>query len=129
MVTSLRSTHGRDRVLCVCYGLGTAVGFLVMAGMALAYVLKQGDANLLRVAADFVREALSTLAGGFVYADLTLVWIVLAVFMVHEARRLGIRHVWAYIVAAPLLALAVSLPAFMLVRQLKIARKEGTDGR
>lgn len=128
MVVMLRQTSGTHRMLCVCYGLLTVAGFLVMAGMALAYVLKQGDANLFRVAGDFVGEALSNLAGGFIYADLTLVWIALSVFMVHEARRLDIRHVWAYIVAAPLLALAVSFPAFMFVRQLKIARKVRTDG-
>jgi hypothetical protein len=128
MVVLLGQTRGSDRVLCVCYGLFTIAGLLVMGGMALAYVLRQGDANLFRVAGDFVHEALSNLAGGFIYADITLVWIALAVFMVHEARRLDIRHVWAYIVAAPLLALAVSFPAFMFVRQLKIARKVRTDG-
>jgi hypothetical protein len=69
-----------------------------------------------------VRNALVNEASVFIYADLTLVWIALSVFMVVEARRLGIRYVWAYIAGAPLLALNVTFPLFMLVRQLKIAR-------
>lgn len=113
----------RDRALCLCYGLFTVGGFLLMAWLAVDFVLSHGDGGLLGVVRDFVRDALATSAGVFIYVDLTLVWIALAVFMVAEGRRLGIRHVWAYIVLAPVLALCVSFPAFMFVRQRKIGTR------
>ncbi|KRV48196.1 hypothetical protein AQ490_26185 [Wenjunlia vitaminophila] len=112
--------RGNDRAMCVCYGLLAVAGFVFMSSLAIAYVLENSDRGL-GIVTGFVEEALSNLAGKFIYADLTLVWAMLAVFMVVEGRRLGIRHVWAYIVGAPLLALAVSFPLFMLVRQFKIA--------
>lgn len=113
--------RGRDRTLCLFYGLSAVGGFLVMGAMAAAYVadhLADGPAGVVR---DFLRDAVANLASGFVYADLTLVWIGLAGFMVAESRRLGIRHVWAYVAGAPVLALCVSLAVFMFVRQVRIA--------
>ncbi|WP_307808245.1 DUF2834 domain-containing protein [Streptomyces oryzae] len=120
-MTPFAETRGRDRALCLCYGLFSVGGCLLMGAMAVTYVLDHADGGPLGLVADFLRDATTNLASRFVYADLVLVWIVLAAFMVAEARRLGIRHVWAYIVGAPVLALCVSFPVFMFVRQLKIA--------
>ncbi|MGW1071750.1 DUF2834 domain-containing protein [Streptomyces sp. NPDC002537] len=111
--------RGRDRSLCVFYGLFTVAGFVVMGWMAVAYVLEPHDGGPVGVVRDFLHDATTNLASQFVYADLTLVWIALAGFMIAEARRLGIRYVWAYIIGAPVLALCVSFTLFMLVRQLK----------
>lgn len=116
---------GRDRALCVCYGLFTAAGFVLMSWLAVDFVVAHRAGGVTGVVGDFVSEALSNPATVFIYTDLTLAWIALAVFMIVEARRLGMRHVWAYIVGAPLLALAVSLPAFMYVRQRKIGTTRG----
>ncbi|MGI5347072.1 DUF2834 domain-containing protein [Streptomyces sp. CA-250714] len=113
--------RGRDRALCLFYGLFSVGGGLVMGSMAVAYVLDHAHSGAFGLVRDFLRDASVNLAARFVYADLVLVWAALAVFMVLEARRLGIRHVWAYIVGAPVLALCVSFPVFMFVRQLKIA--------
>ncbi|RLU81336.1 hypothetical protein CTZ27_32885 [Streptomyces griseocarneus] len=111
----------RDRALCVFYGLYTVVGFVAMGWMAVDFIVGHSDGGTSGVIGDFLRDATTNLATKFVYADLTLVWIALAGFMISEARRHRIRFVWAYIIGAPLLALAVSFPLFMLVRQLKLA--------
>ncbi|MFE4371738.1 DUF2834 domain-containing protein [Streptomyces sp. NPDC056835] len=120
--------RGQDRALCVFYGLFTLGGFAVMAGMAAGYVAGHLDGGPTGVVRDFLTEALGNLASRFIYADLTLIWLVLAGYMIVEARRHRIRHVWAYIVGAPALALCVSFPLFMLVRQLKIAAGDGPPG-
>ena len=112
----------RDRALCVCYGLFAAVGFAIMMSLAVSYVLEHSNSGIFGVAGDFLRDATANPATVFIYADLTLVWIALAAFMVVEARRHRIRYVWAYIIGAPLLALCVSFPAFMFVRQLKLTK-------
>ncbi|MBO8187701.1 DUF2834 domain-containing protein [Streptomyces spirodelae] len=121
-MTRFSDVRGRDRALCAFYGLFSVAGCLVMGAMAVTYLVRHREDGLLGVVREFIREALTNLASRFIYADLTLVWIALAAFMIVEARRLGIRHTWAYIVGAPVLALCVSFPLFMLVRQLRIAR-------
>jgi len=41
--------------------------------------------------------------------------------MVIEARRLGVRFVWLYIVFAFLIAISVTFPLFMIARELRLA--------
>lgn len=124
-MVALRDMRASDRALCICYVVFTVVDFVIMSWLTVSYALTHGEHGVLAVPARFVRDALADPAGVFIYVDLTLVWFVLSVFMVVEARRLGIRYVWAYIVGAPLLALNVSFPLFMLVRQVKLARTSG----
>jgi hypothetical protein len=41
--------------------------------------------------------------------------------MVIEARRLGVRLVWLYILAGFLIAISVAFPLFMIARELRVA--------
>ncbi|MFI5534096.1 DUF2834 domain-containing protein [Kitasatospora sp. NPDC051853] len=123
----LRDVRGRDRALCVLYGTSALIGAAVMGTMAVTFVVRTADAGPGGVVAAFMRDATSTFASQFIYADLALTWAALGAYMIVEARRLNIRHVWAYIVGAPALALIASYGLFMLVRQLKIAAGVGPD--
>jgi hypothetical protein len=120
-VLRLRETRGRDRALCVCYGLFAIADLVIVCAIAILYLVEHRSLGVFGVIGHFFLDALANPAGWFVYTDLTLVWIALTVYMVIEARRHGIRFVWLYVIAAPLSALSVSFPAFMFVRQLKIA--------
>ncbi|WP_320783975.1 DUF2834 domain-containing protein [Streptomyces sp. CRN 30] len=122
----LRDTRGRDRSLCVLYGTCAIIGFIAMGAMAVAFVVGHADAGPTGVVTEFIDDATSNLASRFVYADLVLTWAALGAYMIVEGRRFGIRHVWAYIVGAPALALIASYGLFMVVRQLKIADRAGT---
>ena len=42
--------------------------------------------------------------------------------MVIEARRLGVRFVWLYIVFGFLIAISVTFPLFMAARELRLAK-------
>ncbi|WP_234370938.1 DUF2834 domain-containing protein [Streptomyces sp. XY431] len=117
--------HQRDRRLRLMYALCGGAGFLVMATMAVTFVVRNADAGPWGVMRNFLRDATGNLASDFVYADLALTWAALGAFMVVEARRWRIRHVWAYIVGAPALALVVSFSVFMYVRQSRIAAARG----
>lgn len=119
--------RGPDRALCLFLGLFALGGLLVMGAMAVTFVIRNADAGPLGVMGAFLDDSLSTLAGRFIYADLFLIWAALGVWMVVEARRWGIRHVWAYIVGAPVLALCVSFAVFMYVRQLHIVAARDRD--
>ncbi|MBB1256019.1 DUF2834 domain-containing protein [Streptomyces sp. OF3] len=100
-----------------------------MGAMAVTFVIQNIDDGPLGVVVNFLRDALTNLAARFVYGDLVLIWAALGVFMIVEGRRYRIRHVWAYIVGAPALALAVSFPLFMYVRQLRIAAEREQTGQ
>jgi hypothetical protein len=44
--------------------------------------------------------------------------------MVREARRIGVRFVWAYIVFAFLIAVSVTFPLFLIARETRMAAPE-----
>ncbi|QLE74784.1 DUF2834 domain-containing protein [Streptomyces rectiverticillatus] len=117
----LGEVRGRDRALCVFYALFAFGGLVTMGALAVAFVRRNANAGPADVIRNFLHDATTNLASQFIYADLVLIWLGLAAFMIVESRRLGIRYVWAYIVGAPALALCASFAVFMYVRQLKIA--------
>lgn len=120
--------RGRDRALCFLYGASALIGLVVMGTMAVVFVVQNADAGVFGVVENFLRDSTTNLASQFVYADLVLVWAAVGAYMIVEGRRYGIKHVWAYIVGAPAIALIVTYGLFMLVRQLKIAALRGADG-
>ncbi|MGW6708932.1 DUF2834 domain-containing protein [Streptomyces sp. NPDC054956] len=124
-MSKLAEVHGRDRALCLFYAGFSAAGSCVMGALAVDFVVDNIHDGPFGVIRTFMRDALTNPAAQFIYADLFLIWAALAAFMVVEARRFGIRHVWAYIIGAPALALCASFTAFMYVRQLKIAAAGG----
>jgi hypothetical protein len=50
-------------------------------------------------------------------ADLLVVAVAAVIFMIVEARRLGVRRVWLFLLAIPLLALAFAFPLFLAFRE------------
>lgn len=61
--------------------------------------------------------------------DVLVVLLACWVFMLVEARRIGIRRVWIYLVLALVVALAFALPLFLAVRERRIrALRSGRDG-
>jgi len=55
--------------------------------------------------------------------DLLLYALAGCIFMAVEARRLGIRYVWVYILLSFLIAVSVMFPVFLITRQFEISRK------
>ncbi len=67
------------------------------------------------------------LAGGFVNSltssittDFLIGTIPVLVWMIVEARRLGMRHTWFYVVTTFLVAFAFSCPLFLLMREVRL---------
>jgi hypothetical protein len=68
------------------------------------------------------------LAGGFINSltasittDFLIGTIPVLVWMVVEARRLGMRHSWFYVVTTFLVAFAFACPLFLLMREARVA--------
>jgi hypothetical protein len=61
--------------------------------------------------------------------DIALLLLSVAILMVIEARRLGVKFVWAYIIGGFLIAISVTFPLFLLARELRLAKSDATELR
>lgn len=105
------------RVLCGCYAAIALAALIATWSQNVAYL---GDP--VHFLNDFVADVSATPGGRSFSADLALVFLSAAIFMVSEARRRGIRFVWAYIVLGALIAISVTFPLFLIARELRIDR-------
>lgn len=106
-----------DKTLCVFYGL-VAVGALFATwSQNLAFFALPDNGGLL----GFIRAAYANPAAASISNDILFMCFAAFTFMIVEARRLGIRHVWLYIVLSCGIAVSVMFPLFLLVRQRRLA--------
>ena len=54
--------------------------------------------------------------------DLTIVAIAGSAFIIFEAKRLGMKKVWLYLLLSGVTAMAATFPFFLAMRELKIAK-------
>jgi hypothetical protein len=59
--------------------------------------------------------------------DIFLFALAASIWMVTEARRVGVRFVWAYIVLGAMIAISVTFPMFLAAREARLAA-EGDPG-
>lgn len=71
--------------------------------------------------AAFVEATRVNPASRSITVDIGFFLLAASVFMVIEARRLGVRFVWLYILFAFLIAISVTFPLFMIARELRLA--------
>ncbi|WP_269618676.1 DUF2834 domain-containing protein [Zhongshania sp. BJYM1] len=60
-------------------------------------------------------------AGNFLTVDILFLAFACNVWMFIEARRLGIKHVYLYVIGGVVIAISVAFPLFMAARELRIA--------
>lgn len=60
-------------------------------------------------------------------ADLTVVAIAVVIFMINEARRLGMKRVWLYILLSGITAMAFTFPLFLAMRERALEQR-ANDG-
>lgn len=68
----------------------------------------------------FWKGTLATPQSIFSTLDVLFLAAAVVLWMLMEARRLGIRFVWIYIVAGILIAISAAFPVFMFVREGKL---------
>ena len=73
----------------------------------------------------FWRETLVTPASISIIVDFFLFSLVVVAWMVLEARRVGVRFVWVYIVLGALIAISVTAPLFLIARERRLRASEG----
>ena len=68
----------------------------------------------------FVEQLFATRIGAFFGMDVIVSSLVLWVFVFAEGRRLGIRHLWAPIVANLAVGVSLGLPLFLYFRERRL---------
>ena len=61
--------------------------------------------------------------------DITLFLLAAAILMVIEARKHGVKFVWAYILGGFLVAISVAFPLFLIARELRLEKTDATELR
>jgi hypothetical protein len=106
-----------DKALCAVYAV---LGLAALVGTQIALVrhMTQDEGNSF---ADALSNTVVNEASTFTVIDLLAVAFVGLVFMVVEGRRLGMRHLWVYVVLTFAVAISVALPVFLIARQIRLA--------
>ena len=73
---------------------------------------------------DYLQAWFSTEVDWVLSTDLLIVALAAAAFMVLEAKRLGMKRVWLYLVLAGITAMAFVFPLFLAMRELKLAKQD-----
>lgn len=68
---------------------------------------------------DYLKAWFGSAVDWVLSVDLLIVGIATAVFMISEARRLGMKRVWLYFLLSGITAMAFTFPLFMAFRELK----------
>lgn len=89
-----------------------------IAGLVTAWVFN-GIASI--QGQDYLRAWFGQEVDWVLSLDILIVAIAGSAFMIFEAKRLGIRRVWLYIVASGVTAFAFTFPLFLAIRERKLA--------
>ncbi len=74
----------------------------------------------------FLNDLLATPASRSFAFDISLFFLSAAIWMVQDARKYRIPHVWAYLLFGLLIAISVTFPLYLLVRESHL--KQGNGG-
>jgi hypothetical protein len=107
------------KVLCGVYA-AIAVAAAIAAGSQAAPYAH----SLTAVFVTFWQDTKVTPAARFVAGDLLLLALAVAVLMVVEARKHDIKFVWAYVIGGILIGISVTVPLFLLAREVKLRGTE-----
>ncbi|WP_078292324.1 DUF2834 domain-containing protein [Mycobacterium sp. D16R24] len=103
------------RNLCFLYGAIALIAVGATWWHNIAYISSGGKL------VDVVTSAYANHVAGSLTNDLMLLTVAALVLMVVEARRLGIKHIWAYIALCFLVAISVAFPLFLIARERRLA--------
>ncbi|MCG7607843.1 MULTISPECIES: DUF2834 domain-containing protein [Mycobacterium] len=105
-----------DKILCGTYAVIALVALVATWWNNIAF-FRTESASLI----DFIQSGYANYGSSSLTNDLLLFGLAAFVFMVVEARRIGIPKVWIYLVLSAVVAVSVAFPLFLIRRQLVLA--------
>jgi EamA domain-containing membrane protein RarD len=106
------------------------VRFWLYLSLAIIGLVSAWTFNALAVLdkADYMKAWFGSAVDWVLGADLAIVAIAVVIFMFAEGSRLGMKHVWIYVVLAGVTAMAFTLPLFLAMRERHLARATNPSG-
>jgi membrane-anchored protein YejM (alkaline phosphatase superfamily) len=111
------------QLLCAVYAVIAVAALIATWSQNVAYV---HDANVFSTFGAFLGELKVNPASRSISVDIFLLFLAASILMVIEARKHGIRFVWAYIVGGALIAISVTFPLFLIARELRLTKSDAT---
>jgi hypothetical protein len=108
------------KTLCFAYGLIALLAFVT----TWANVLSYASLGFVGSNVAFWRDTLANPASRFLTLDVFFLGLAVFVWMVLEARRLGMRRVWLYLLFGMLVAISLTVPIFLINRERALAARE-----
>ena len=108
------------QALCVAYGLIALLALVGTWGNNAAYM----SLGFVGANTTFWHATLVNPASRSITVDLFFLGLAVFVWMVLEARRLGMRGVWLYLLFGMLVAISVTVPIFLINRERALATRE-----
>ena len=75
----------------------------------------------------FFRQLFQTDISSFFGVDVIVSGLTLLVFIPREGRRLGMKHLWVYVLCTLLVGVSMGLPLFLFFRERKLHTREGPE--
>ena len=109
------------KALCIVYGL-IAIAALVFAwGNVIGAV---GELGFWAGTLKFWEDVLVNESSRFITVDILYLSFAVIIWMIFEARKVGVPFVWAYILGGLFIAISAAVPLFLLHRQVRLAKQE-----
>jgi hypothetical protein len=116
-----------QKALCAAYAFISIAALIATWSQNLAY-FAPGAPHASRGGLAFLLDARSNPASRSLTVDLGLLLLSAVIFMVIEARRLGVRLVWLYVALGFAVAISVTFPLFMIAREARLAALTTREG-
>ena len=107
-----------DKILCGVYAVIAVVALVATWWNNIRFFTTESTSTI-----DFFQSGYANYGSSSLTNDLLLFGLAAFVFMVVEARRIGIPKVWIYIVLSAVIAVSVAFPLFLIRRQLVLAEQ------
>src|SRR5215467_9884107 len=107
------------KVICAVYGVIAVAALIGTWSQNAAYFGKPA-----RFVLDFLNDAKVTPASRSLTVDILLFALAATILTVVEARKLGVKFVWLYILGALAIAISVTFPLFLIARELRMGASE-----
>jgi len=112
------------RLLCVFYGLIALTALVMTWSQNLLYFQGPNPTGFGQYLLDL---KVNGAARSFT-VDIGLFLLAATGLMAVEARKVGMKFVWLYVIFGFLIAISVTFPLFLIAREIHLARKGGADG-
>jgi len=103
------------KVLCGVYAAIAVAAAIAAVTQAAPYAH-----SLTGVFVTFWQDTKVTSAARFVVGDLFFLALAVGVLMVVEARKHDIKFVWAYLIGGILIGISITVPLFLIAREVKL---------